>query len=674
MINKKILPFALGALVLALNGCGGESANIIPEINDTSTENGTCASNSDGCLEFVLDYPLDGLNFTCSSDNTNKFITLFNPNESVSTGACRIGDTVTFYLMGDKDKKIELGRVNLNTISNVASKTSPPRLTLLDIASGISGQKAQSLNKNDETVKISMRLAKVIQAIALKDHKIDIATEIQPVYMTAGNRTDLEKVGRSITTADFITLDDAQFNALFTPWLDLSTVSDDDAFKVVSKLANISVAAVFQPEFALYSAPQMIIAGISGSNGLVGCDKPECKPEDTTQTNSFGHFMLMTDRQGMTFGSGVQWRGKVDSALSTIGGVNLQLMLKVKPKQMTASQQDNWIDPITHEIDRKRQLGFKFDVDEVGTEPLIIKQGTLLADKMIAGIGGGLYRALAGLNSTVALTPQDTARLGLWEQKVNQGNYKGTLDLYKQYPISYLDKTVFRTIENTPANQPYIFPLYADMTFKFANKEIKSVKLGIVIDRNGDIRTNIRPNVPDDVFTNTASTIVDLSTDTATGCVGHDVLDPLLMKDHQGTQQYRIGTVSRTFLSSYTSNPNALSIRMILADQVFGTINGALIGMNTTIKTSADSGESIVIGGALVKVGNLLNTATGTKPSSIVFTDSSGKIVKWANSYASFNLTYSQKNPTDTEAKELAKLAGGEISLDPAPCYTVKTK
>ena len=48
MINKKILPFALGALVLALNGCGGESANIIPEINDTSTENGTCASNSDG--------------------------------------------------------------------------------------------------------------------------------------------------------------------------------------------------------------------------------------------------------------------------------------------------------------------------------------------------------------------------------------------------------------------------------------------------------------------------------------------------------------------------------------------------------------------------------------------------------------------------------------------------
>lgn len=674
MKNKKILPFAFSAIVVALSGCGGESANIIPESNDTSTENGTCASSTTGCLEFVLDYPLDGLNFTCSSDTTNTFITRFDANESVSTGACKIGDTVTFYLMGDKDKKIDLGKVNLNSISNVASGTSPPRLTLLDIASGINGQKAQALNKNDSTVKIAMRLAKIIQAMALKDNKIDVATEIQPVYINAQQRTGLESINQSITTADFITLDDAKFNVLFQPWLDLSAINDDDAFKVVSKLANISVAAVFQPEFALFSTGQNIVAGVNGSNGLVGCNKPECKPTDKTQINSFGHFMLMTDRQGMTFGSGVQWRGQVNQDLNTIGGVNLQLMLNVKPKQMTATQQDNWIDPITHEIDRKRQLGFKFDVDELGTEPLIVKQGTLLADKMVVGTGGAIYRALAGLNSTVALTPEDNARLGLWEQKVGGVDFKGTLDLYKQFPISYLDKSVFKSIENTRTTQTYVFPMYADMMFKFSNTDIKPVKLGVVIDRNGDIRTNIRPNVPANVFTETTSSMVDLSTDSATGCLGNDVLDPLLMKDDQGTQQYRIGTVSRTFLDSYTASPNALSIRMILADKAFGTINGALIGMNTTIKTSTNSSQSIVVGGALVKVGSLLNLSAGAKPSSLAFTDSSGKAVKWANSYASFNYTYSQENTTDTESKELAKLAGGEIRLDPAPCYTIKAK
>src|SRR5690606_11184180 len=101
----------------------------------------------------------------------------------------------------------------------------------------------------------------------------------------------------------------------------------DDAFAVVSKLANLSVAAVFQPEFALFSTSLAVVAGVSGSNGMIGCDKSVRDPQDTEKTNSFGHFMLMTDRQGMTFGSGVQWRGKVDTKLGTIGGVNLQLML-----------------------------------------------------------------------------------------------------------------------------------------------------------------------------------------------------------------------------------------------------------------------------------------------------------------------------------------------------------
>ena len=37
MKNKYLLPFALSSIVSALSGCGGESANIIPEVNDSST-------------------------------------------------------------------------------------------------------------------------------------------------------------------------------------------------------------------------------------------------------------------------------------------------------------------------------------------------------------------------------------------------------------------------------------------------------------------------------------------------------------------------------------------------------------------------------------------------------------------------------------------------------------
>ena len=50
MKNKYLLPFALTTLMAALSGCGGESANIIPETYDSSTANGACTVGTDGCV------------------------------------------------------------------------------------------------------------------------------------------------------------------------------------------------------------------------------------------------------------------------------------------------------------------------------------------------------------------------------------------------------------------------------------------------------------------------------------------------------------------------------------------------------------------------------------------------------------------------------------------------
>lgn len=672
MKKNYVLPFAFTALVAALAGCGGESANVIPEIYDTSTVNGACKSNTASCVEFVLDYPLDGLNFTCSSDTKNKFVTLFDVSEGVSTGACKLGDTVTFYLQGEKNNKIDLGKISLNELSNVASGTSPPRLTVLDLARGMTGQKAQAIDPADRTVKTAMRLVQIVQALGFKNNQVASATEIQPVYITDANRQALDQLAESISVSKLVNYTDAEFAAFLNDWLGTAPISSTDAFTVVSHLMTIASAAVYQPEFALFSTEQSAISAVSGSNGLVGCDLSECKPSDTAKTNIFGHFMLMTDRQGLTFGSGLQWRGKVDSSLNTIGGVNAQLMTKVKPRLMTATPQDTWIDPLTQEIDHARKFGFKFNVDEAGAQDLIITQGTLLSNKMILGTGSNLYRSLAGKTETEVLGSADQARYGLWNQTVNGVLYKGTLDLYKLYPISYLDKNIFRTQQNSPAST-YLFPLYANLTFKFTDTSLKSVKLGIAIDRNGDIRTNIRPNVPADIF-ETSTNEVDLSTDSITGCSGADVLDKLLMQDGHGTQQYRIGTVTRTFTNGSKVTPNTISLRMILGDKVFGTLDGALIGMNTTIKTSANGTDNVVVGGALVQMGSLLQASAGSRPTTVTFTDSAGQKVKWGNSFASFNRVYSNNVPADTESKELAKRSGGEISFELAPCYSVKAK
>lgn len=670
MINKSILPFALSALVLALGGCGGESAKVNPEIYDTSSKNGTCPSNSEGCVEFVLDYPVDGLNFNCSSDVKNTYVTLFDLKEGVSTGACKIGDKVTFFVQGDKSRRIDLGAVDLNKISQVASGTTPPRLTLVDLAEGITGKAATSLSAADETIKVAMRIAKIIQALAIKNNSVVVPTDIQAVYINNADKLLIDEISRNITTADFNSGSDSDFDGLFQPWLDLSQVNNADAFTIVSKLMTISTAAVYQPEFALFSTDG-ILTNASGSNGLVGCDQNECLPTDRSKVNLFGHFMLMTDRQGMTFGSGLQWKGKVDQQLTTIGGVNVILLTQVRPTRLTAAPQGNWIDPLTKEIDTKRNLGYRFDAEEANANPLIIKQGTLLADKMVVGTGGNLFKALQGKKDDYVLTANDKKKLGLWEQNIDQVQFKGTLDLYKLYPLSYLDKKVFKSIDNVVTGQNYIFPLYADLTFKFTDSSVKTVKLGVVIDRNGDIRTNIKPGVPADVFTRPDSQIVDLST-AQNGCQGRDVLDPLLMEDDQNVQQYRLGTTTRTFTPEGNINPNTISIRMILADPYFKTLDGALIGMNSSVKTSADT--SLVVGGALVQLENLVNANTGTRPSGVKLTDSDNKPVKWGNSLASFSYIYSLKNPDDTTAKEVAKLSGGEITLDLAECYSVQKK
>lgn len=42
MKNKILFPFAISTLLMALSGCGGESANVIKEPGDEATENGAC--------------------------------------------------------------------------------------------------------------------------------------------------------------------------------------------------------------------------------------------------------------------------------------------------------------------------------------------------------------------------------------------------------------------------------------------------------------------------------------------------------------------------------------------------------------------------------------------------------------------------------------------------------
>ena len=641
MKNKYLLTIALSTLMSGLTACGGESANIIPEKNNNSTVNGSCTAGASNCIQFALDYPFDGLNFSCSSDTQNTFVTLMDLKNGVATGTCNYSDKVNVFLLGKADKRIALGSFPISNIALV-STDQIPRLTVLDIAKGMTNRDATVLDPSDATVKTAMNLVKIIQALALQQKSINTKTDIQALYMNDLIRESLDKITSSVTAQQMV---NGEYAAIIKPWLDVSVISDADAFAVVSQLLNISNAAVYQPEFSLFSTSGSVMSSLTGSDGLTGCNKDVCAANDTTTKHLFGHFMLLTNRQGYTFGSGVQWRGLAKSGLTSIAGVNAELLRSYKPTRMTALPQNHWINPLNKRIDQNYYIG----VDDPNSDDLIINQGKLYNDYMIAG-KEKFYKLLT---QKTTVTAEDLKDLGQWQQRYGiSDTFKGSLDLFKVYPITYLDKQVFKSSNNVSAGENYIFPLYADLTFKFTDSSVPSLKLGIVIDEKGDIRTNMKP----------AATDTDMSTGSCDTTVGSN------LKDSNGVQQYRLGTTSRAFIDD-----RAISIRMILGDEALKSVNGALIGVNSTIQISA-TGEKIVVGGALVHLQNLLNASTGGT-GRITFTDSAGGVVKWANSYASFQKVYNANNTDETtDDTALAKLSGGTLEMSLAPCYSVKAK
>jgi hypothetical protein len=642
MKNKILFPFALTVLMAALSGCGGESANVIPETNDEATTNGTCTAGTNNCVEWGLEYPLEGLNFNCSGDTENTFITIFDRKNGVASGTCQKTDNIEFYIQSFGSNKINLGQIKLSDYASFSAQTQLPRLSVIDIASGITGRRVSNLVPEDTTVQVAMNLVKILQALALQEGRIVNPSDVQPLYITEQMRKDLAK------TSGNISLTDSGLETKIKDFIDISQISDEVAFATVKKLVTIANAAVYQPEFSLFSTSGVIGSNLTGSDGLVGCNQNVCDIQNKTTKFLFGHFMLITDRQGYTFGSGLQWRDTqlkvAQENLSSLGGINAQLIRKVKPVQMTAAPQASWIHPTSKTISTPYRLNV---ANTAG--PLELYQGRLLNDYVIAG-KEAFYKVVTGKQS---LDTTDQANLGLWRLQADGENYAGSIDLYKTFPISYLDREVFKTAQNVADGEKYIFPMYANLEFKFTDTTVNPISLGIVIDSNGDVRTNMQSDS-------------NFATDPVTGCQG-DVLDNNLL--FNGVQQYRLGTLGRAFVAD-----KAVSMRLILANEKFGNINGALVGVDSRIQSSPDSKDSIVIGGALLNLSNVLDSNVGQN-GRVTFLNSAGDGVQWANTYASFQKIYNSNNEDETPADiSLAKLNGGSVEFKLADCYRVKAK
>jgi hypothetical protein len=641
-MNKKVLwPFALTTLALMLNGCGGGSSTINENPTNGSggaTANGSCSVTNSDCLQFSLDYPIAGINFTCSSAANLSFVTKASGNSVI--GSCKAGDTASFYLQDTKaTRKIELGSVKLDTVSKI-QMTIPPRLKVMDMAIGLTGQTPTSLNQNDPTVRVAMALVKLFQSVGLErgDH---VAGDLQPTQFTDEKKNTLNILVQNITATEW---KNGAYANILKPWLDVSPVSDTQAFELVTQLAHLSLVGLYQSDYITLAEPNLISENFYGCNltNLADCPKNSANTQ-----HMFGNLFLLSDRRGYTFGYGLQWKGTSTITSQLAISAVLNVLTKSKPTQMVADSQTTWLDPIQTEI--KSTQPFRLKTSSNTNEDLVIYQGKLLNDSLIAGRDSSYF----GLTNTKTPNPQQYA---LWKQSVDNQNYNGSMDIYKVSPASYLSNQIFKTANNVKSGQTYIFPLYATLNFKFDTAGIAPIDLGIVVDENGDIRTDIKPN----------ATATDMS-----GQCG--VVSNTSLIDNNGVQQYRIGTTGGT---ESATNDKSITVRMIFGVPQLGNLNGIVVGLNSNVvqSTSQTGSQTLLVSGAKINVANLLQGQT----SGANLTTYDNKTVSWLNPYAFYQQVYNNIKdispaPTETE-KALGQRMAGTVTLRTADCYQIKTK
>ena len=640
MKNKKLRPFAVSVLALALSACGGESTTIKEDpYSGVKTNSNGCDPSGEKCQGFVISYPVEGLNFDCSSDPNNHFVTELEGN--TVTGACPVGDKIRFYIQGESSsRKIELGQVNLAEIAPLRVENQLVQVGLLDIAKGITGQDATATSTTDATFRTMVALTKMFQAVGLNQGS-NTALDVQPVDLTTELKNKLNVLEANVTANEFT---EGGYAAKIKPWLDVSTVADADAEAVAKQLLNLKNVNVYSANFLAIQAVNVDVGGFYGKAG---------------NKESIANLYAITDRQGYSIGYAVQWKGIPNTSssqlISDVGRINL--LTQVVPEKLNivangkaeTSIQD-WINPLTDRI--KTPLILK-RIDGTNNQ-LSIHQGKILNQKAIAGTEY-VYKNLVGSDTA----PSDNTVYGRWSQNIDNDSYTGSIDLYKTNPATYLSNEIFKTINTVRAGQNYIFPLYANLTFKFNDTSIPSQVVGIVIDEHGDIRTN-----------RTDSSLAS----TQCNSVDEDFKDSVTK-----VQQYRIGT---TGAANSSTNDKSITIRMILANPIFGNLDGALVGLNESFmylpQTSSCSIYAATSGGVRLNLQNLVvnnSTQNGINISS--WTGNDANSATWVNMHAVAQDIYEAANKGNSNivSSDLVKRQGGTIEkVDLLPCYEIKTK
>lgn len=632
MKNKKTLSLAISAFLLTVSGCGGENATIFEDPNKgVITSSNGCNINDERCMGFTVGYPVEGLNFVCSSDNQKFYITQLVGNSA--EGGCPVGDKVSFYIQGESSsRKINLGTIDLKKINPLNTNLQPAQISILDMAKGLTGKDAITTTLNDDTFKTMVGITRIFQAVGISQNS-NIAGDVQPIYLTVDLKNRLSVLTADVTANDFT---DGTYESDISAWLGLNSLSESIAASVAEKLVQLKNVGIFTADSFTFEAANADVKGFSGKSQL--------------DNDSIANLYSLTTREGYTVGYTLQWKGKpvLTSEQKNTSLTRLLLATQVSPQKLNIVDGiKNWINPLNDKV----STPLIFKSAPTAADQLNIFQGTILSQKIIPG-SEYVYKQVTGSE-----TAPDNSVYGKWNQDINNERFTGSIDILQTNPVSFLDRAVFKSSNTVNTGENYIFPLYATLEFKFDDRTIPTQSIGIVIEESGDIRTNLTANGA-----------------ASDRCL---IVDNTTMKDSAGVQQYRIGT---TGAANDSTNDKSITIRMILANPVFGNLDGVIVGLNRNISNISGSDQiapTVFSNGVRLNLQNLIVSNTTSSGINITgFAGNNSFDAQWVNMHSVFQTIYNTSNTslTTSTQQDLAKRLKGTIGVSLPSCYQIKTK
>ena len=650
---KKV--FTMGLLAAGLAACSGANNTINSSAGGTDPSTRTSCGDSASCvkIEFVDD-PVINLNYSCGS--------VVNVTDETGVAICPANSKAEFYLQSTKS----LRRVVFGSILVQPAGQSLLRVTPLDFVA--KRDEVTSLTSPDASVAIN--ITRFLQALRERN---TAGVELEPFVATAPvNRiriTDQLKDQIDLLTEDVpagVFISD-QFLTALKPFFEATKrtpISAEQASaRLLTTLKAIKTGIYFgTPAITLPGSVggSAALDGLTGSTGIddlrlgiEGQAAPDSNSSNTGLLRSTMALYSLVDRDGAHIGQGMQWTGRANTSEGVYNLYRQNDFDKLRPDNLVGG-----FDPITDRVNGQ----WKWRSVDPQTQGKLINfnEGRLLRNYSMVGSRKVYQNLTTDVNEPAAGT------IGRWIQRsfvntagVTQPEIKGTATINKAANVStFFDRAVWRTRDTVRAGERFVFPLHVTLKFLYGFGSTDCPKggctdlpnLSVTILENGNI-------ISDFSAVATGETLLSKAGNCA-------AVDPATLKDAEGVQEYRVGTVRAAYTGADSSD-TFIGPTLLFSGDVFGVHDGLQIA-----SLAATPRVKMNIAGVI---------SDSTSPTVNITDSSSDKNetggfdpAKWGHIYNAYLALYDTTGLTAAQKlryDEAKKRQEGTVTAIVTPCY-----